>query len=620
MRAIFDIESNGLLDTITKIHCLSYLNLDTKEIKSLTTYNEIIEFLTQDDLTLVGHNIICYDIPALEKILKIKIKAKLVDTLALSWLLFPTRDRHGLEIYGEEFGVLKPKIEDWENLPIEVYCNRCEMDCKINLKVWEKEYYILKELYDDNEDLKRYIQYVSFKMSYISKQQFLGLKLDKVLCESSLKELEFLKEEKMVILREGMPKKAVKSIKFYPKKFYNQAGGVSAIGLKWLEFLKEQGLPETHTDEVEFIHSYEEPNPNSHDQIKEWLYSLGWIPENIKHFRDKKKNEVRQIPQLKSKDEEGEICNSIKKLFHLAPALSALDDLFVISHRISIFKGFLENQKDGFLYQGCSGLTPTMRIQQSVLVNFPSTSKKYAENIRKCLIARDKNHILINSDLSGVEDATKRHFIYKYDAAYVEEMNTEGYDPHLAMAVEAGFLTKEQAEAHKNGTENYKEIRQKAKTANFALTYKVGIKTLMRSTGLSEKDTKKLSNAYWAKNKAILDIENDLKIKQTGEQKWILNPVSKFWLSLRNDKDKFSCLNQNTATYCFDLWIQNMINKGLDIPYFYHDEVLLDIWKIDKEETEQIIQESMQEVNDTLKLNVKISCGTISGNSYAETH
>ncbi len=34
------------------------------------------------------------------------------------------------------------------------------------------------------------------------------------------------------------------------------------------------------------------PNSNSPLQIKEWLYSLGWIPENIQHKRDKKTNEV----------------------------------------------------------------------------------------------------------------------------------------------------------------------------------------------------------------------------------------------------------------------------------------------------------------------------------------
>jgi len=57
---------------------------------------------------------------------------------------------------------------------------------------------------------------------------------------------------------------------------------------------------------------------------------------------------------------------------------------------------------------------------------------------------------------------------------------------------------------------------------------------------------------YWKRNKSILDVENALKIKQIGTQMWLLNPISKFWYSLRSDKDKFSTLNQGTGSYIFD--------------------------------------------------------------------
>lgn len=616
-----DCESDGLLDTITKIHCISHYNLETKELKSIISYQEMVDFLSQEDLTIAWHNGICYDKNALEMILGIKIKARMIDTLALSWLLYPERNLHGLESWGEHYGIPKPPVADWSNAPIEVYTHRCEEDVKINVKLWKDMEWYLNELYDaDQQAINKYIDYVSDKMQYISDQQFLGLRLDNELCVSSLTTLEGLKETKIDTLKVGMPKVELISTKFPPKKMKKENGELSAIGVKWMNFLKERNLPEDYNQEVDFVNGYEEPNPNSHDQIKKWLFGLGWVPENIKHFRDKKKNEVRKIPQIKSKDEEGEICSSIKKLFPIAPALEALDDLFVISHRISIFKGFLRDVKNGLLYQGCSGLTNTMRIQQSVLVNLPSVSKPYAENIRKSLITRSNNHILVNADLSGVEDATKRHFIYKYDPEYVEEMNRPDYDPHLTMAVLAGFLTKEQAEAHKNGTENHKEIRQKAKTANFALTYKCGIATLARQTGLKEKDAKKLADAYWSKNRAILDVENSLKYKQIGQKSWILNPISGFWLSLRNEKDKFSTLNQNTATYVFDLWIKNMRTLGLKIPYYYHDEVLTEVYKIDLKETEEIINKAMTMVNEELKLNVTVGCSINSGKSYAETH
>lgn len=617
---VVDIEADNLLDEITKIHCLSYLNTKTKEVKSIIDYQEMRNFLNKPNLVIIGHNFEAYDKCVLEKILKIKIKARIIDTLFLSWLLFPTRNKHGLEVYGEEYSILKPKIEDWVGLNVSVYCNRCETDCRINYKIWENQWWLLNELYDDKDILQQYLRYVEFKARYIANQQFLGLRLDIPLAKESLMILEDLKQEKFEKLKEIMPKIPIIAKRTYPKVFKKANGELSANGLKWVELVKEKGLPDGYIGDIEVITGYSEANPNSHDQIKEFLYTLGWIPENIKHFRDKKKNEVRQIPQIKSKFDDSELCESIIKLIDKAPALEELNGYFKINHRISVFKGFLENQKNGFLYQGCSGLTPTMRIQQSILVNLPSANKPYAENIRRCIIARDNNHILINADLSGIEDSTKRHFIYKYDPDYVNEMNIPGYDPHLAMAVEAGFLTKEQAEAHKNGTENHKEIRGKSKVANFSLTYKVGLETLSRATGLSMKDTKRLRDAYWTKNKAILQIEDDLVCKQIGAQKWILNPLSGFWLALRNEKDKFSLLNQNTATYVFDLWIAYMIQGGLEIPFFYHDEVLIDAKIEEKDKVVNIINSAIDKVNNKLKLNITVACGIQMNSNYAEAH
>jgi len=639
---IFDIETDNIDAKV--IRCLSYCDSKIGEITTLTDYEKMKLFFQEEGVYYCGHNICVFDIPVIKRILNIEINKPLIDTLALSWLLYPERIKHGLGSYSEDYGIEKPKIEDYANQDIEEIKRRCAQDVKINVKLWKDMEWYLNELYDaDQQAIDKYIDYVSDKMQYISDQQFLGLKLDNELCVSSLTTLEGLKETKIDTLKVGMPKVELISTKFPPKKMKKENGELSAIGVKWMNFLKERNLPEDYNQEVDFVNGYEEPNPNSHDQIKKWLFGLGWVPENIKHFRDKKKNEVRKIPQIKSKDEEGEICSSIKKLFLIAPALEALDDLFVISHRISIFKGFLRDVKNGLLYQGCSGLTNTMRIQQSVLVNLPSVSKPYAENIRKSLITRSNNHILVNADLSGVEDATKRHFIYKYDPEYVEEMNTPDYDPHLTMAVLAGFLTKEEVDFFKkyendkkkaealnikfNSPEEdkiehkrIKEVRQKAKTANFALTYKCGIATLARQTGLKEKDAKKLADAYWSKNRAILDVENSLRYKEIGQKMWILNPISGFWLSLRNSKDKFSTLNQNLATYVFDLWIKNMRTLGLKIPYYYHDEILTEVYKIDLKETEEIINKAMTMVNEELKLNVTVGCSINSGLNYAETH
>ena len=82
---VFDIEADGI--NATKIHCMV---ANGKEVDKDFFVN-----LKPED-TLIGHNIIRYDIPVLERLLGIKIKAQLIDTLALSWYLFPTVNRHGL--------------------------------------------------------------------------------------------------------------------------------------------------------------------------------------------------------------------------------------------------------------------------------------------------------------------------------------------------------------------------------------------------------------------------------------------------------------------------------------------------------------------------------------------
>ena len=145
---IFDIEADGLFSEVTKIHCLSYASVDNEFKCTLYTKEDIIRFfeLTPDD-TYIGHFVLGYDFKTLEKIYGIKEPKNVVDTLGLSWYLYPERAEHGLESWGEEFGVKKPEIEDWQNLSIEEYTNRCETDVEINRLLWIKQKKKLEEIY-----------------------------------------------------------------------------------------------------------------------------------------------------------------------------------------------------------------------------------------------------------------------------------------------------------------------------------------------------------------------------------------------------------------------------------------------------------------------------------------
>ncbi len=622
MRYIFDIEANDLLDKATKIHCFCYQDLDSSKNGQLTNYEDITQFLNKDDLVLIGHNIIRYDIPLLEKLLKIKVKATLVDTLPLSWTLFPYKDKHGLEYWGEDFGIKKPEISNWSNLPIETYIHRCSEDVKINTRLWQKQHSYLKSLYKDDKEINKYCQYLSFKMDCIREQEEIGISLDIGHCDNMLLKLSSEKEEKVRTLKAAMPKNPLKKKKVYKEAIRDEKGNIYTKGDLFYSFVTTNSLPQDII--IETITGYEEPNPNSHLQIKNWLYSLGWIPEHIKHVRDKKENTSKKIPQIASKFIPGEVCESIKKLFQKEPKLELLNGLSILSHRISIFKGFLEEQKEGKLYPTCVGLTNTLRLQHKIVVNLPGFDKKYGNEVRSCLIA-NKEELLCGSDLTNIEDRTKRHYIYKYDPKYVEEMNIEGFDAHLDIAILAGFLTKEEADEHKlyektKGLEgkSYKSIRHKAKTTNFSATYKVGAESLSRNANISLKEAKKLLEIYWKRNEAILKVEKDLKVKTIYGQKWLKNPISGFWYALRAEKDRFSTLNQGSAVFVFDTWVKYLRQFGIKISLQVHDEALFNI--NNKKETESIIQKSIEMVNEELKLNIQVGCSSSYGKTYSECH
>lgn len=143
---VFDIEADNLLPGITKIHCLSYSEVGGKLAGALYSQQEINEFFSHDHL-YIGHHIVGYDFKALNKIYGIKRPKHFFDTLPWSWYLFPDRGEHGLESWGEDFGVPKPKIDNWQDLTIEEYTHRCEEDVKINTKLYQVVKTKMKEIY-----------------------------------------------------------------------------------------------------------------------------------------------------------------------------------------------------------------------------------------------------------------------------------------------------------------------------------------------------------------------------------------------------------------------------------------------------------------------------------------
>jgi hypothetical protein len=615
---IFDIETDGLLDEMTKVHVLSYQTKDMKEPVSIHDYDEMRDFFLEHSLEkkpLIGHNIIRFDIPAVEKLLNIKVDTRLIDTLALSWYLHHDRIKHGLEGYGEEYGVPKPIIKDWEGLTPEEYANRCQEDVKINTRLWRDLDLKLNKLYQDEDEKNRMIDYLSFKLDCAKEQQTLRWKLDVTKAQTAYDEILELKAEKVEQLADAMPKRVLTRMAQQPKIMYKADGSLSVHGQRWHELCREYKQSVTS---IEFVikTGEERANPNSNDQVKDWLFSLGWQPRTFKFLRDKD-GEERQLEQVRK---DGELCKSVLELITPDNNLSYLDGLTVLTHRAGILKSFLECHVDGWLQAEVAGLTNTLRFKHAKpLVNLPSVDKPYGDIIRGCLTAPD-GYTLCGSDMTSLEDTTKRHYMKPLDPKYVEEMSREGFDPHLDLAKHAGVINQDDIDKHNSGERSLKALRKNYKVVNYSATYGIGAPKLARETGMSVKEAKTLLAAFWSRNWAVEAVAKNLRTRELFGSMWVQNPVSNFWYSLRSEKDRFSTLNQGTGVFCFDTWVAICRKNGIKAIGQFHDEIIAVVKLGDEDRTKDIINKAAEMLNDKVKLNVPLGAEVQFGNTYADIH
>lgn len=662
-----DFEADGLLDEATKIHVMSigwkFEKTGELKIKSTDDYSIMKTFLQDPAMTIVIHSGIRYDVPLVEKILGIEVKATVIDSLGLAWYLDIGRPKYGLESYGEDFGTPKPEVDDWEGLTYEEYKFRCQEDVKITYMLWEKLLAKLRELYDKDEDIVRVIKYLNFIVLCARKQEVQKIQVDLKLTNKNLDHFNSLKENKFFELQKAMPKVPKISIRSKPKKFYNKKGDLTALATKWLDLLESGGYPQNYDEPVKVITGYEDSNPNSPQQKKDWLYSLGWVPESYSYTRNKETGEVKKIEQILN--EEKELCPSVLKLAKKDPAIELLDGLSILSHRIGLLKGLIKNSNEsGEVVQTLSKLAVTLRWQHGVIVNFPRYTGKgdIADGkwIRECIIAGNGNKI-VQSDLSGIESRTSDHYTFHINPERIIKTKQKYFDPHTEIAVASNLMTedeeiwfkwtKENKDRAKNGEtvdlppetfgkpsdvfyilaqlegdeakklmDKLKMARSKGKTTNYASLYLVGANTLARNLDITKKEAQNLIDGYWKINFAVKKFSETLTIKKVGKENWVLNPINKFWYHLRNEKDVFSVVNQSSAVYCFNMWVYNVSLLGVFPNIQNHDDLALVCREDQTEEYENILKKAMENLNKQLKLNVQIACEIQVGDNLAETH
>jgi DNA polymerase I-like protein with 3'-5' exonuclease and polymerase domains len=171
LRVVLDVETNGLLHELDRVHSLVLRNIDTGEVHSCADHPGYLPVakgleLLSEATQIVGHNIISFDFRAIRQVypsFQVRQDCDIYDTLVVSRVLWPELEpvdrqrfshiapkyigRHSLAAWGERLGVAKIKFQEeskkdpdvdnvWDvwSQSMQTYC---EGDTLVSLKLYE---------------------------------------------------------------------------------------------------------------------------------------------------------------------------------------------------------------------------------------------------------------------------------------------------------------------------------------------------------------------------------------------------------------------------------------------------------------------------------------------------
>jgi len=152
-------KGNDVVLGAEKLHCVVFKEYEKNNTITFTDFSSpepMREFLSVENNTYVGHNIITADFEVFRRLLGIPysispdsingVPCKFIDTLTMSRRNNPDRPMayykgkscgsHGLKSWGIRTGLQKPEVADWTSQELEVYVNRCTKDVHNNEVVY----------------------------------------------------------------------------------------------------------------------------------------------------------------------------------------------------------------------------------------------------------------------------------------------------------------------------------------------------------------------------------------------------------------------------------------------------------------------------------------------------
>ena len=412
MKLIFDIETDDL--DATKVWCIVAKELDGKSYRFTPDEIEDGIKLLQDADTLIGHNIIGFDLPVLGNLYNFKYKGKIIDTLVMSRLYNPVRENgHSLKTWGYRLGIPKQEQPEFESYT-PAMLNYCEQDVILNEAVY-------KYLLDEGTGFsKQSFDLEQKTASIMREQEKTGFYFDSKQAMTLLAELNQNKADVEDEVQKTFKPKWVEDKMVLP--YTNKNGELSKRGLTDDEYenilISGNREPFMRRKLVDF-------NLGSRKQIGEYLIDFGWQPEKF-------------TPTGQPIVDEG----TLKKITHIKEA-KLIADYLLYQKRIAQVSSWIDELKDDRVHGRVipnGTITGRMTHRNPNMAQVPNLGSPYGKECRACWTVPE-GYKLVGIDASGLELRMLAH--YMNDADYIEEV-VNG-DIHSTNQELAGLKTRDQA-------------------------------------------------------------------------------------------------------------------------------------------------------------------------------
>ena len=583
-RIAFDIETNGLLDTMDKIHCICMIDLDTHKEHSYgpEQIDEAVTLLRNADY-IVGHNIINFDLPAIKIVYPMfEPLGTIRDTLVMSRLVKANLvaddameqktglskrlwGSHSLKAWGLRTGLHKGDFDggDWQTYSPEML-EYCLQDVRVTVHILA--FFVKYGFSDESFELEHELAHVALAIGNngwtfdMEKATDLYAKLAKR--RSTL-------EDELQTLFEPWEEYE----EFIPKANNKTRGYVKGEPFK----------------KVKIVHF----NPNSRAHIARCLIEkYGWKPKVYSSLGSVTIDET------------------ILSALHY-PEAQKLAEYFMLAKRLGQLaegkQAWMKVQKNGIIkHTIISGGTISGRASHRGpnMAQVPRASAPYGKECRD-LFSAPKGWMMCGSDLSGIELRLLAHYLD--DGGKYAKQILEG-DIHTYNQKAAGL-----------------ESRDQAKTFIYSTIYGGGDKRVGEIAGGNAKDGKRLKSQFEKSVPAFKRLKNELN---NAAQRGHLIGLDGRLLFCRSPHRQLSQLLQSAAALVCKKWvalIQAEIGDTLPGQAFVmgwiHDEVQI-ACKTESiaNHVGDITRRMAEETGRHFKLKIPITSEHSLGKTWSETH